>query len=204
MERQVKELAEQRIDIMLSQIQPHFLYNSLTTIRRLCDNDPQKAKETIKDFSMFLRANMNSLKSKAPIPFEQELTHVRNYLTLEQQRFQERLNVIYDIQSEDFYLPPLTLQPIVENAVRHGVLKREDGGTITIRTSETEKGHIIIVEDDGVGIGTMDEKDGHAHIGVENVRGRLNALCNGTLELQGKVGFGTIMTITLPKEKIIL
>lgn len=203
MERQEKELAEQRIDIMLSQIQPHFLYNSLTTIRRLCDNDPQQAKETIKDFSMFLRANMNSLKSKAPIPFEQELTHVRNYLALEQQRFQQRLNIVYDIQSKDFSLPPLTLQPIVENAVRHGVLKREDGGTVTIHTGETEKGHTIVVEDDGVGIGAVDEKDGHVHIGVENVRGRLSALCNGTLELQSKAGVGTTVTITIPKEKII-
>lgn len=203
MERQDKKLAEQRIDIMLSQIQPHFLYNSLTTIRRLCDNDPQQAKEAIKDFSLFLRANMNSLKSKAPIPFEQELTHVKNYLALEQKRFQERLNIVYDITCKDFSLPPLTLQPLVENAVRHGVLKREDGGTVTIRTGETKTEYIIIVEDDGMGMELVKEPEGDTHIGIENVRGRLNALCNGTLELQSKAGVGTCATITLPKEEII-
>lgn len=203
MERQEKELAEQRIDIMLSQIQPHFLYNSLTTIRRLCDNDPQQAKDAIKDFSLFLRANMNSLKSKAPIPFEQELTHVKNYLALEQKRFQERLNIIYDIRCEDFSLPPLTLQPLVENAVCHGVLKREAGGNVTIRTGETEAEYIIIVEDDGVGMEAVNEAEGHSHIGIENVRSRLNALCNGTLEIHSKAGVGTCITITLPKEEVI-
>lgn len=204
MERQEKELATQRIDIMLSQIQPHFLYNTLTTIRRLCDNDPQQAKDAIKDFSLFLRANMNSLKSKAPIPFEQELTHVKHYLALEQQRFQQRLTVIYDIQCSDFSLPPLTIQPIAENAVRHGVLKREDGGTVSIHTRETQKSYIIVVEDDGIGVGDVNETDGHSHIGIENVRGRVKALCNGTLELQSEAGIGTSVTITLPKEESIL
>lgn len=204
MERQEKELATQRIDIMLSQIQPHFLYNTLTTIRRLCDNDPQQAKDAIKDFSLFLRANMNSLKSKAPIPFEQELTHVKHYLALEQQRFQQRLTVIYDIQCSDFSLPPLTIQPIAENAVRHGVLKREDGGTVSIHTRETQKSYIIVVEDDGIGVGVVNETDGHSHIGIENVRGRVKALCNGTLELQSEAGIGTSVTITLPKEESTL
>lgn len=133
MERQEKELAEQRIDIMLSQIQPHFLYNSLTAIRRLCDHDPQQAKQSIRDFALFLQANMDSLKSKTPIPFDQELVHVESYLALELQRFQNRLRVVYDITCRDFSVPPLSLQPIVENAVRHGVLKREEGGTVTIR-----------------------------------------------------------------------
>lgn len=201
MERQEKELAEQRIDIMLSQIQPHFLYNALTVIRHLCGRDPQQAKDTIRDFSLFLRANMSSLKSKAPIPFEQELTHVKSYLALEQQRFQERLHIVYDITCQDFSLPPLTIQPIVENAVRHGVLKREDGGTVTIRTRETKEAYLIIVEDDGVGMGHADKTDGYAHIGIENVRGRLNALCSGTLILESKAGVGTTVTITIPKEE---
>lgn len=204
MERQEKELAQQRIDIMLSQIQPHFLYNCLTTIRRLCDKDPRQAKEAIGDFSQFLRANMNSLKSKAPIPFEQELTHVKNYLALEQQRFGQRLNIVYDIQCNDFCLPPLTLQPIVENAVRHGILRREDGGTITIRTGETKKEYVITVEDDGVGMDTVNDMGAHIHIGIENVSGRVKALCNGTLKLQSQVDMGTAVTITLPKEDILI
>lgn len=200
LEQQEKELATARIDIMLSQIQPHFLYNSLTAIRRLCDLDPQQAKDTIRDFALFLRANMDSLKSKHPIPFEQELLHVRSYLALEQQRFQDRLTVTYEINVMDFSLPPLTVQPVVENAVRHGVLKRAEGGTITIRTMETDTTYMVMVTDNGVGVPQKQkEDDGHSHIGIENVRERLISLCDGTLNIQSTPGIGTTVTITIPK-----
>lgn len=200
-ERQEKELAQQRMDIMLSQIQPHFLYNSLTAIRRLCDHDPQQAKVAITDFSLFLRANMDSLASRAPIPFEQELSHTRHYLALEQQRFQARLQVVYDIRCQDFSLPPLALQPIVENAVRHGVLRREEGGTVTIRTAETAAAYIVVIADDGVGIQPIGAAEGRSHIGIENVRSRLSVLCGGTLEIKSETGMGTTVTITVPKEE---
>ncbi len=198
--RQEKELTEERMDIMLSQIQPHFLYNSLTAIRRLCDRDPQQAKAAITDFSMFLRANMDSLSSRAPIPFEQELSHTRHYLALEQQRFQARLQVVYDIGCEDFSVPPLTLQPIVENAVRHGVLRREEGGTVTISTKDTATAYVITVADDGVGFQPDTAAESRSHIGIENVRSRLAALCGGTLDIQSMADAGTIVTITIPKE----
>lgn len=201
LERKENELAQARVDIMLSQIQPHFLYNSLTVIRQLCDADPAQAKEAIRDFAQFLRGNMDSLKSKAPIPFEQELSHVENYLALERQRFQERLRVVYDIQARSFAIPPLTLQPIVENAVRHGVLKRENGGTVTIRSGESDMAWLVTVEDDGVGIQSAAQTDGErTHIGIENVRERLGALCNGTLELHSQPGVGTTALISIPKE----
>lgn len=199
-ERQEKELAQRRMDIMLSQIQPHFLYNSLTAIRRLCDHDPQQAKTAITDFSLFLRANMDSLGSRAPIPFEQELNHTRHYLALEQQRFQARLQVVYEIGCQDFSVPPLTLQPIVENAVRHGVLRREAGGTVTIRTAETTAAYMITVADDGVGFQPVDAAGSSSHIGIENVRSRLAALCGGALEIHSVPDGGTTVTITIPKE----
>lgn len=200
LEQQEKELAEQRIDIMLSQIQPHFLYNVLTTIRQLCEIDPKQAKAVVSDFSLFLRGNMDSLSSKAPIPFEQELKHTKSYLSLEQQRFQSRLRVIYEITVCDFSLPPLTLQPIVENAVRHGILHWEDGGTVTVRTEESETACLIIVSDDGVGFpAEANNDDGHFHIGIANVRERLLALCGGTLDIQSEPGRGTTATIYLPK-----
>ncbi len=201
LKQQEKELAEERINIMRSQIQPHFLYNTLTTIRYLCDADPKKAKAAIRDFSTFLRGNMNALTSRAPIPFEQELEHTRNYLNLEQQRFQGRLRIVYEITARDFSVPSLTLQPIAENAVRHGVLRREEGGTVTIRTAETEQAFQIIISDDGVGFTPrQDETDGDPHIGIANVRERLLALCNGTLEIQSTRGVGTTATINIPKE----
>lgn len=201
LEQQEKKLAEQRIDIMLSQIQPHFLYNALTAIRRLCDHDPEEAKDAIRDFALFLRANMDSLKSKAPIPFEQELLHVQSYLALEQRRFQDRLAVTYEINVRDFSIPPLTVQPIVENAVRHGVLKRPEGGTVAIRTDKTDVAYVVTVIDDGVGFADVPEGgDSRSHIGVDNVRERLACLCGGTLSLQSKADKGTVVTITIPKE----
>ena len=200
-ERQEKELTQSRMDIMVSQIQPHFLYNSLTAIRRLCDHDPRQAKAAITDFALFLRANMDSLGSRAPIPFEQELSHTRHYLALEQQRFQARLQVAYDIGCRDFSIPPLTLQPIVENAVRHGVLRREEGGAVTIRTTETDAAYMIAVTDDGVGFLPDDVAESRSHIGIENVRGRLTALCGGTLDIRSAAGEGTSVTITIPKEE---
>lgn len=201
MEQQEKELAEARIGIMLSQIQPHFLYNTLTTIRQLCELDPKEAKQAIGDFSKFLRANMDSLTNKAPIPFEQEITHVRHYLNLEQRRFGERLHVEYDITVQDFSIPPLTLQPIAENAVRHGILRREDGGTVTIRSLETEAAYVVTVSDDGVGFNFVsDTPGGRSHVGIANVRKRLNALCGGTLNIESVPDKGTTATIIIPKE----
>ena len=198
-EQQERMLTNSRIDIMLSQIQPHFLYNTLTAIQQLCDKDPAQAKESILVFSRFLRGNMNALSSKSPILFEQELTHVRNYLALEQQRFGPRLQVHYAIGAQDFTLPPLTLQPIVENAVRHGVLRREEGGAVTISSWETADADVIEVADNGVGF--QPPSDDRLHIGIENVRGRLSALCGGRLTIESMPDQGTTVTITLPKER---
>ena len=199
-EQQEKALAEARIDIMLSQIQPHFLYNTLTAIRRLCGKNPEQAKATILDFSVFLRGNMNALTSKAPIPFEQERAHTEKYVSLEQQRAPERLRVVYDISVSAFSVPPLTLQPIVENAVRHGVLGREEGGTVTICTEETQQAYEIRVSDDGVGFQVDREANGERiHVGIFNVRKRLMDICGGTLAIESIPNVGTIATITIPK-----
>ena len=200
MKRQEQELGELHIDIMLSQIQPHFLYNTLTTIRQLCDIDPKLAKESIRDFSYFLRGNMNSLQSKVPIPFGQELSHSQHYLKLEQQRFIDRLSVKLDITVVDFSIPPLTLQPLVENAVRHGIIMRDEGGTITIKTEETENSYIVMVSDDGIGFSPdAIPTEGSSHIGIQNVRKRLQTMCSGTLEIISVPGKGTTATITIPK-----
>lgn len=200
MQQQEKELAQSRIDIMLSQIQPHFLYNTLTTIRHLCDADPIQAKQSLLDFSVFLRANMDALVSKDLIPVERELAHVRHYLALEQQRFGKRLHVAYEISTQDFRIPPLTLQPLVENAVRHGILKREEGGCVIIRIRETVFVYRVTVEDDGVGFSQKEECAGNSHIGIDNVRGRIAQLCRGRLDIRSTPGVGTEVVITIPKE----
>lgn len=202
--RQEKELAEQRIDIMLSQIQPHFLYNALGTIAHLCRHDPLKAKKATEEFAMFLRGNMDSLKKREPIPFEQELNHVMNYLYLEQQRFQERLLVVYDIQTKAFRIPPLSLQPLVENAVRHGILRKEEGGTITIRTAGMGSYAVVTIEDDGVGMenaGHSPNLGSNAHIGIENVRKRIETMMEGSLEIKSS-DKGTVVTLKIPTGEV--
>ncbi len=195
------ELTENRIAIMLSQIQPHFLYNSLVVIQQLCDLDPAMAKEAATEFACYLRSNMDSLTIKKPIAFQQEIEHVENYLSLEKKRFGNRVNVVYDIQETDFMLPPLTLQPIVENAVRHGITKKEAGGTVTISTKLQNEEYVIIVADDGAGFCT-DKKldDGRAHVGIENVSNRVARMCNGRLNIASTPGEGTEVTIFIPKQ----
>lgn len=201
LKRQENELSDMRIDMMLSQIQPHFMFNVLTGIRKLCETQPSRAAESIGTFSKFLRTNMETLTDKHPIPFEKELAHTKAYLQLEQMRFREKLQIVYDIESIYFAIPPLTLQPIAENAVRHGLMKKENGGTLTIRSHENETAYVITVTDDGVGFSQEPGKaEKNAHIGLANVKSRLAALCGGSVQIQSEIDKGTTVTILIPKE----
>ena len=206
MERKILELelevVESKISIMLSQIQPHFLFNSLTAIRELCYIDPETAIEALDEFSSYLRSNLDSLAIKKPIPFEHELRHVKTYLSLEKRRFGDKLKIIYDIRASNFLIPALTIQPIVENAVRHGVTKREEGGTVTIKVEESETEATITVTDDGIGFDSNTTKKGERiSIGVKNVRSRLASMCGGTITIKSEPGTGTTAVIVIPKDR---
>lgn len=198
------ELERSHTSIMLSQIQPHFLYNSLLGIKQLCDIDPQKASKALEHFAYYLRGNLDSLSDKPMIFFEKELGHVKNYLHLEKMRFGDRLNIIWDISFKDFMLPPLTLQPIVENAVRYGVTKKKAGGTLTIQTKKDGDTVKIVVLDDGVGFdeNVSEEKNGCTHIGLQNVRSRIKTQCNGELRIESNAGAGAKVTIVLPLKRL--
>ena len=189
---------QQQAQIMVSQIQPHFMYNTLSVIYSLCDADRELAKEAILKFSSYLRANMASLQSSKPVPFEQELEHTKTYLWIEQQRFGDILKVEYDVAVTDFVLPAISLQPLVENAVKYGVRSREEGGTVTISTRR-ENGKIYIrVTDDGMGFDPQTyQEDGRLHIGIENVRTRLQLMRGGRLEIESASGSGTTATMIL-------
>ena len=199
-EKMTAELQNNRISIMLSQIQPHFLYNSINAIRELCRINPEQAREALGDFAVYLRGNMDCLASHMPIHFSKELSHVETYLKLEKLRFGDDLNIVYDIQEMDFFLPSLTVQPLVENAVKHGICENENGGTLTLR-SRKEGGNIIIeVIDDGVGFDTENpawQEDGHSHIGINNIRKRLQQMCGGSLTIKSSPGKGTAAVIEL-------
>lgn len=196
-----KELTDSRMSLMLSQIQPHFLYNTLSVIQDMCHGRAPDAEAATLEFTEFLRGNMDSLQIEGLIPFRKELHHTQNYLSLEKRRFQGRLTVKYNIQTDDFQIPPLTLQPIVENAVRHGVMQRVEGGTVVISAEETPESHIVTVKDNGVGFdpsAPLDDSE-RSHVGLANVRERLRMMCGGTVEIDSTAGQGTVMTITVPR-----
>ena len=195
------ELVESRTAVMLSQIGPHFIMNVLTDIGALCRMDPDKAREAIFHFSNYLRNNVDALTASRLIPFEKELAHVEHYLWLESMRYGSRLRTIYDISASNFQLPALSLQPLVENAVRHGLAKKKGGGTVTVSSGETEKAWQVRVTDDGVGcIPWAAGNDGRNHVGLVNVRGRLAAVCGGRLILESTPGRGTVVMMEIPKE----
>lgn len=203
--RQQEENAKLRTDIMLSQIQPHFLYNTLGAIQSLCGSAPEAAERATAKFTRYLQGNMSALKESGAMPFDVELKHTKAYLELEQIRFEDMLIVRYDITCTDFLLPTLTLQPIVENAVRHGARGREEGaGTVDVATREYPDRYEITVTDDGPGFdpaAPVPTDDGRPHIGIPNVRDRLRRVCGGELRIESEIGKGTTATIILPKKK---
>ena len=202
--RQEKENAKLKTELMISQIQPHFLYNALSAIQDLCHSDPPQAEIAMKGFSNYLRGNMRSIRSEDAIAFTEELRHTQGYLELEKLRFEDDLQICYDIQCTSFELPALSLQPIAENAVKHGVRGNQDGvGTVTIATREYADRYEVVVTDDGPGFDPskppIDQT--RPHIGIRNVRERLASLCGGTLRIDSVVGQGTVATIILPKRQ---
>lgn len=196
-----KDANETKTQIMISQIQPHFVYNTLNAIYYLCDKEPARAKEAIADFSDYLRTNLNFMDKKAYISFDQELDHVKKYLSLEKMRFEDELNIEYDIKCTTFRVPALSIQPLVENAVKHGICKRQDGGTVKIYSKDALDHYEVGIIDDGVGFDmTQPLDDKRRHIGLSNTKARLSAMCNATVDIQSEIGVGTTVIIKLPKE----
>ena len=199
-----KELSDMNMTLMLSQIQPHFMYNALNTIKYLTKKDPKSAESAIVKFSNYLRANMDSLTQKEPIPFKKEMEHVENYISIERLRFGDRLNVEYDIACDNFSIPPLTIQPIAENAIKHGINQRVDGGTLKISSYQEDKFILIKIEDDGIGFDVGEvKKDGRSHIGMNNIKSRLKEMLNADVIVESVINKGTTVTIKIPKEDII-
>ena len=193
------ELKESRISIMLSQIQPHFIYNTLGTIERMCLKDPEKAFDLVRNFSLYLRGNFSELDSVTPIRFTEELKHVEHYVNIEKVRFPD-MNIQYAVETTGFVLPALSVQPLVENAIKHGLMRLETGGTVIIRSYETPAHFCVEVKDDGVGFDVDLPVNEKKHVGLRNIRGRLKAMVNGELIIKSELGKGTKAVIMIPKE----
>ena len=190
-------MASQRIQIMMTQIQPHFLFNALNTIRALYAKDPPLADQTLEDFSIYLRQNLESLHSSQLIPFDRELEHTRLYAEIEVLRFPDA-RVEYRIEDDQFEIPALTIQPLVENAIRHGIRNRK-GGLVTITTKRESGWHQITIQDNGVGFDTKEQVPaGGTHVGLRNVKDRIEQMCGGTMVLRSEIGKGTSITLRIP------
>lgn len=200
-----KELTSTNTALMLSQIQPHFLYNALNTIKYLIKREPKKAEKAVISFSKYLRRNMDSLTENSPIPFSQELEHIKNYCEIELLRFEDKLTLIYDTDYIDFLVPSLTVQPLVENAIKHGVTKKAEGGTVKISTFCDDKFNYITVEDNGIGFDpdnhSFSPDENHSHIGLHNVEKRLKNMMNASMTVESESEKGTTITIKIPKEE---
>lgn len=189
-----------QIKLMLSQIKPHFVYNSLSSISTLISIDPEKAQNALDDFTEYLRTNISSLTETKLIPFESELKHIETYVSLEKMRFSDRINIVYDVQATDFDVPPLSIQPIVENAIKHGILKKLEGGTLTLKTFETADAYIVEITDDGIGFSIDDVRfDDNRHFGLKNIQYRLEKMCRSELRVESEIGKGTKVSITFHK-----
>ena len=193
------ELAESRISTMMSQIRPHFIYNTLGSIEQLCELDPKKAGELVHDFAKYLRGNFGELDNPKPILMSQEMDHVHHYVSIENVRFPD-MTISFEMNSADFHIPALTVQPIVENAIKHGLMKLQKGGSILVRSYETETHFCVLVVDDGVGFDTGLLLDERKHVGLRNIRERLKAMVNGTIEIESTPSVGTKVLIKIPKE----
>lgn len=196
--RQQREIYNQRASIMVLQMRPHFIYNAMMSIYYLCAKDSKKAQQVTLDFTTYLRKNFTAIVGEDTIPFSDELEHTRAYLAVEQVQFEDSLFVDYDTPHKNFRLPPLTLQPIVENAVKHGMDPDSEPLRISIRTRETNFGSEIIVEDNGTGFEVVDADK--SHTALENIRQRLEIMCGGKMTIMPREGGGTIVKVTIPAD----
>ena len=192
---QKEENARQRASINVLEMRPHFINNTLTSIYYLCEQNPEKAQALILNFNTYLRKNFTALVKENAIPFIEELEHTKAYLAVESVRFEDKLFVEYDTPHTHFRIPPLTLQPIVENSVKHGIDPELEPLHILIRTRETESGSIIEVCDNGPGFTDTDKDE--PHIALANIKERLKLMCNGELIIKSNENDGTSVIIRI-------
>lgn len=197
--RNARELENVTLSLLRVQLKPHFVSNALSSISQLCKKDPEEAAVMIDRFADFLNKNLRDVDTHDTIPVQDELNHIENYLSIEKMRYGDRLRVRFNIEATNFRLPPLILQPIVENSIKHGLMAKEDGGTIVISTRQVGTQFLVSVSDNGMGFDTgAQNKDGRAHLGVLNVKRRLAFLEGANVMVHSRPGRGTTTTITLP------
>ncbi|MFZ5966704.1 MAG: LytS/YhcK type 5TM receptor domain-containing protein [Bacillota bacterium] len=212
LEQNSKLLAWAELKALQAQINPHFLFNSLSVIGSLCRIEPEKARNLIHHLGNVFRKNLNM--NKTLVTLEEELNHVHSYIEIETARFGDKLEVQVDVEERlNCNLPPLTLQPIVENAIKHGLLPKRSGGFVKIRAWQEQNAVVIRVEDNGVGIEEeripqlFDNMNMHTDsIGINNVNQRLKGVFGQgcSLQIKSRRNEGTTVEVRIPVENKLL
>ncbi|MBH5319664.1 histidine kinase [Paenibacillus sp. GSMTC-2017] len=206
LKRTVKDRIRMEMAFLQAQIKPHFLFNTLNSIAALSKSEPEKMTNLMTELGHYLRESFRFDNSEPLIPFERELRLVKSYLHIEEVRFQDCLTYEINVAFEPFYIPSLSIQPLVENAVRHGIMRRAEGGHIKLSVYE-EDGHVhVVVSDDGIGM-TPDELRSLHHsessgVGLRNIERRLKQLFGHGLSIQSSQGKGTEIRMRLPMDKV--
>lgn len=191
------------VAFLQAQIKPHFLYNALNSISSLCYTDPEKAADLIDEFSIYLRSSFDFGNLETFVPLNKELRLIKAYVEIEKARFEDRLNIEYRIdESLDVQILPLIIQPLIENAIRHGVCKKAEGGTVMIDIFKKDSEVKICIEDDGVGMSKQKlenilEKSGGKSVGLRNIDMRLKKFYNKGLSITSELGKGTSVSFTI-------
>ena len=205
---QQMELMSVKQRLSLQQMEPHFLYNALASIREIVLDDPKYASDLIYDFTTHLRACIKAVSGADNIPFSKELENVRAYVNIEKMRYGDKLTVVYDIRCEEFPIVPLTVQPLIENAVKHGIYPRgKAGGTVTLTSEETEDEYRITVRDDGVGFDYEQVKREIAggkrdSTALSSLIFRLDTIMGASVDIHSEIGKGSEFVIRISKNNI--
>ena len=196
-ERLKKELKNSRVVLAMSQIRTYFIFNVLYAISGMCLYDPAQANQTVVHFAKYLRGNINVLQDDELIPFRKELEHLEDYIVLEKVRFEDRIQFVKELEVDEFLIPPLVLQPIVENAIKHGLLRTKKGGTIRLTTKREDNYILMQIIDDGAGF-DMELPIRTGAVGINNVKFRLEYMIDGKMEIISAPGKGTTVNIKMP------
>ncbi|HWJ78426.1 MAG TPA: histidine kinase [Niallia sp.] len=206
LEKSKRDAIQSKISFFNAQIKPHFIYNAISNIMALCYTDNVKAAQLLGKFSTYLRLIFENNMQNEWVFLEKELTLIDAYVEIEQARFPEKINYQLEVEKHltGLKIPPLSIQPFVENAIRHGLFNKEDFGTVYVKIYKKVEGLVITIQDDGVGMtdqaieNILKGKKENQGIGVLNIIQRLQFIKNSHFDIQSTPNQGTVVTIKIP------
>ncbi len=195
LEKEQKAL-EMKAEALVEQIKPHYVFNCLSSIQGAYQENSKKGEKMLSTFSKHLR---NSLEvSSKLVPFQKEVERILNYVELENMRKEKKVELLLNLEETDFLIPPLSLEPFVENAFKHGELEERSEGYVSLSSFEEEKDYLILIEDNGIGFDVNQAKPDS--VGIKNAKERLKILCGAEANIASRQGEGTKVEIRIPKE----